>query len=213
VYFDTLVETKSGVPTLIHMLGDPRWFVARNAAALLGEMEATEAEGALADLVYHDDERVRHAATVSLMRLGTPRSMSVIEEALRDPAPQIRMQAATALLARREGRHAEPLVRALEEERDEEVQAAFLAALGRIASPEAVAQLVQTAEPDRTLFRKKPTALRLAAVKGLGEARTTHALAALRALADDRSVEVRDAARAALAGKETEKGKGEKGLF
>lgn len=200
VYFDALVGMKAAVPTLTHMLGDPRWYVARNAAALLGEMGATEAEEALSDLVYHDDERVRHAATVSMMRLNTSRALAVIEGALRDRAPEIRKEAAAALLARRDGLSAEPLIRALDGERDEEVQATFLVALGRIASLPAVTRLARAAEPDRALFRKKPVAVRVAAVHGLAEARTPEALAALRALAEDRSPEVREAARAALGG-------------
>ena len=63
VFFDVLVQLQAGVPTLLHMLGDARWYVARNAAALLGEMQAREAEKPLAALLHHDDERVRHAAT------------------------------------------------------------------------------------------------------------------------------------------------------
>ena len=47
VYYDALLELRTGVRTLIHMLGDPRWYVVRNAVELLGEMRVGEAEGAL----------------------------------------------------------------------------------------------------------------------------------------------------------------------
>lgn len=198
VYFDALLELRAGVPTLLHMLGDPRWFAARNAAVLLGELGAPEAEQPLSELLHHDDERVRHAATISLMRLGTSRSMPAIEQALHDGAPQIRMQAAAVLVERRAEAKAEPLLRALETEKDDEVKAAFYLALGRFATPEAVERLIAAAQPERGLFRKKPIALRIAAVQALATAGTPPALDALVALQGDRERDVQQAAVAAL---------------
>jgi HEAT repeat protein len=198
LFFDVLVQLQAGVPTLLHMLGDARWYVARNAAALLGEMQAREAEKPLAGLLHHDDERVRHAATVALMRLGTPRSMPTIQEALRDSAPQMRMQAAAALVGRKESNVTTLLLRALDEERDDEVAASFLLALGRLATPDAVARLIATAEPDKGMFRRKAVALRVAAVQALAEARTDAALAALTALQGDKDEDVRATAVYAL---------------
>jgi len=116
VYFDALLQLQAGVPTLIHMLGDARWFVARNAAELLGEMQAKEAEPQLTELLRHEDDRVRRAATSALMRLGTSRAMQAIQDALKDGAPAMRMQAAAALLTRKDVKTAATLVRALEDE-------------------------------------------------------------------------------------------------
>jgi hypothetical protein len=197
-YYDALVHLQAGIPTLIHMLGDARWYVARNAAALLGEMQAREAEKPLAALLHHDDERVRHAATISLMRLGTARSLPTIQEGLKDGAPQIRMEAAAALVGRRESNVTSMLVRALDDERDDEVSASFLIALGRLGTPEAVSRLIATAEPDKGMFRKKPVALRVAAVQALSEARTDDALEALKALQSDKDEDVRATAVYAL---------------
>ncbi len=197
-YFDALVHLQAGVPTLIHMLGDARWYVARNAAALLGEMQARDAEKPLAALLHHDDERVRHAATVSLMWLDTPRALPTIQDTLKDVAPQMRMQAAAALVKRKENNVADTLLRALDEERDDEVSAAFLIALGRLGTPSAVARLIATAEPDKGMFRKKPVALRVAAVQALSEARTDDALAALTMLQGDKDEDVRATAVYAL---------------
>ncbi|MBA3673057.1 MAG: HEAT repeat domain-containing protein, partial [Gemmatimonadaceae bacterium] len=96
VFFDALLQLQSGIPTLIHMLGDARWFVARNAADLLGEMQAREAEQPLVSLLQHDDDRVRRAATGALMRLDTPRATQAIQDALKDGSPQMRIDAAGA---------------------------------------------------------------------------------------------------------------------
>ena len=198
VYFDALLLLQAGVPTLIHMLGDARWFVARNAAELLGEMQAREAEPQLTELLKHTDDRVRRAATSALMRLGTSRAMQAIQDALKDGAPAMRMQAAAALVTRKDVKTAATLVRALEEEKDEEVQVAFLLALGKLATPDAVQRLLKAVEPERGLFKKKGTAYRVAAVQGLGEARSPEASEALKALQSDKDEEVREAATFAL---------------
>lgn len=197
-YFDALLELRAGVPTLLHMLGDPRWFVARNAAVLLGELGAPEAEQPLSGLLHHDDERVRHAATIALMRLGTSGSMPAIEQALRDGAPQIRMQAAAILVERRAEASTAPLIRALDAEKDDEVKAAFYLALGQFATPEAVEKLIVAAQPERGLFRKKPLGLRIAAIQALGAAGTPPALDALVTLQADRERDVQQAAVNAL---------------
>jgi HEAT repeat protein len=198
VYLDALRRLPAAIPTLIHQLGDPRWHVARHAATLLGEMQAAEAERPLGMLLNHDDERVRHAAVGSLMRLGTQKSMQTIQEAFRDKAPQIRMQAAAALVTRTDVRTAALLLRALDDEEDDEVIAAFLIALGRLATGDAVDRLIATAEADRGLFRKKPVALRVAAAQGLAEAGTPEALATLKALQADKDEDVRATAAYAL---------------
>ena len=109
-----------------------------------------------------------------------------------------RMQAAAALVTRTDVRTAALLLRALDDEHDDEVSAAFLIALGRLATPDAIERLIATAEADRSLFRKKPVALRVAAVQGLSEARTADALEALKALQTDKDEDVRATAVYAL---------------
>ena len=61
-----------------------------------------------------------------------------------------------------------------------------------------MARLIATAEPDKGLFRKKPVALRVAAVQGLSEARSDVAVDALKALQADKDEDVRATAVYAL---------------
>jgi HEAT repeat protein len=197
-YFDALVQLQAGVPTLVHMLGDARWFVARNAAELLGEMQAKESEPQLTALLRHEDDRVRRAATGALMRLGTTRAMQAIQDALKDGAPAMRMQAAAALLTRKDVKTAATLVKALEDEKDDEVQATFLMALGKLATPDAVQRLIKAVEAERGLFRKKSTAFRVAAVQGLAEAKTPDAMDVLKSLQSDKDEDVKSAVTFAL---------------
>jgi HEAT repeat protein len=197
--FEVLTELEMAVPALKRMLGDSRWFVVRNAADLLGEMVATQAEGALIALLRHTDDRVRRSATNALLRLGTPEALKGIYEAVSDESPDVRIQAAAALSTKKDVKTSTTLIRAIEDESDADVQLAMIAALGRVATADAVQKLVKMAEPENRLFRKKAVNLRVAAVQALGEARTPAALTALRELLADKDRDVRDTATRALA--------------
>jgi HEAT repeat protein len=200
-YFKILLTLRAGVPSLVIMLGDARWHVVRDAAELLGEMKAAEAEGPLTPLLRHPDERVRGAAAHALVQIGTGTAVRAVQRAVSDTenAAEVRQEAASALGRRRgERTSATTLVRALENEEEEDVQFAILAALGKVATQDAVNRLVKAAEPDGVLFRRKSTAYRVAAVRALGESRTPVAAAALRTLLNDRDRDVREAVKAAL---------------
>ncbi len=192
VMFDVLQRLDAAVPVLVHMLGDARWFVARNAADLLAEMKAVGAESALVAQLHHVDDRVRRSATNALMQLGTESARQAVRLAVRDAAPQVRMQAAFAIAAHRDPQTATTLITAIDAEQDSDVQLAMLLALGRVGTAEAVERLVRAAEPERGFFKKKSTAFRVAAVQALAEAKSPGAQAALKALAADKEKEVRD---------------------
>jgi HEAT repeat protein len=198
VFYGALVKLKVGVSSLLQMLNDRQWFVVRNAAEMLGELQVREAERPLTELLKHDDERVRRAAAGALMRLGTTRAMQAIQAGLAGSVPEMRSEAAAALVTRKDGRSTATLLHALDAEKDEQVQAAFLLALGKLATPEAVQRLIKGAEADRGLFKRKTTAYRLAAVSGLTEAGTMESMDALRALQADKDSEVREAAKLAI---------------
>jgi HEAT repeat protein len=196
---EVLEELPDAVPALVRMLGDSRWFVVRNAADLLGEMEAKRAEDALIGLLKHTDDRVRRSATNALMKLGTTDALRAIYDAVNDNSPEVRMQVAAAIANRRDAKTSNTLIRAIDDESDADVQLAMIAALGRVATPDAVQKLVRMAEPEGRLFRKKETSLRVAATQALGEARTPAALTALKELLEDKDRDVRDTATRALA--------------
>ena len=126
------------------------------------------------------------------MRLGTEGGLRVVYEAIRDPAPQVRMQAAAAVATRRDAKTAATLIRAVDEEQDTDVQLAMLAALGKVGTKDAIERLMRAAEPERGLFKRRTTASRVAAIQALAETRAPAALAALRSLAGDKDREIRD---------------------
>jgi HEAT repeat protein len=196
-YRDALAACPHAAPMLGHMLGDPQWFVVRNAAELLGEMGATEVDGKLVETLNHPDARVRRAATGALARLGTPRALHALQDMLKDANPDIRRQAALGLGAAGQSAAAPDLIAALDLEQDGDVEQSLITALGKVGTPLAVQRLVAATKAG-SLFKRRPTALRIAAVNALGEAGTPEAIETLRRLREDRNEDVRGAAERAL---------------
>ncbi|HEX5436664.1 MAG TPA: HEAT repeat domain-containing protein [Gemmatimonadaceae bacterium] len=208
MYFDSLLRLGTGVRTLIHMLGDPRWYVARNAAELLGEMRVTEAEVELTRLLDHRDDRVRTAAAGALAKLGTVAAAKGVRATLRGASADVRERAAEAVVGLGGSRSVNSLIRAVDREEDDRVQMAMLTALGQIGTPEAVEKLMAIAATNKGIFRRTPTPLRVAAVHALGEVKSASALAALQGLVRDKEKEVRGAASWVLMGKKRGKAAG-----
>lgn len=194
-YRDVLFRLPAARESLERMLADSRWFIVRRAADLLGEMAAQEAERPLADLLRNQDPRVRRAAVRALGRLDGSFAIDALARGVEDPAKAVRLEAIAALAARRAAPRAGlPLAKAMDDEAELDVQYVLVAALGRVATAEAVQKLARAAEAGGMFKSKKAIGLRLAAIKALGEARTPAALAALQALRSDRDKEVADTA-------------------
>jgi len=196
--FDALTRMKQGTDQLVHMLSHPQWFVVRNIAELVGELGLEDAVPALAKQVSHEDERVRKAVALALAKIATPTCAEPLRRALRDKSPVVRMQVALGIGGRKSGALAMPLVVALDEEKDPEVERELILALGRIASPDAVQALIKFAQPSGRLFGRKPTPLRVAAVEALRLAATPAAMGTLQGLAGDSDRQVKAAAQAAV---------------
>lgn len=198
-YFDMLRSLRAAIPALTHMLGDHRWYVVRNAVELLGEMNVVDTERAVIGLLEHEDERVRASATATLLRFDTAGSRAAVQGVLQSDDPAARQRAITAIGARRAPGASATLLRALAREEDPAVERTIYAALGKVASAEAVQQLLDAAAPGGGLFKRKSPVQRAAATLALGDAKSAAAVAALEELARDRDREVREAAQRGLA--------------
>lgn len=196
--FMALTGMKEGTDQLVHMLGHPQWFVARNVAELAGELGLQEAVPALGQQLNHTDERVRKAAALALAKIGSSAAAEPLRRALRDVSPEVRIQAALGV-GKKSSALAMPLVAAMEEEEDENVERELILALGRIASGAAVQALIKFAQPGGRLFGRKPAGLRVVAVEALRLAATPAAIGTLEGLTDDGDKQVRLAAQSALA--------------
>ena len=207
IYYDSLLRLRTGVRTLVHMLGDPRWFVVRNAIELLGEMRVAEADVELEKMLDHRDDRVRVAAASALAKLGPGVAAKGLRGALRDAPEEVRERAAEAMALQRTG-SVDSIVRALDKEDDNRVQMAMVTALGQLGTPHAVEKLMDIARTDKGLLNKRrATPMRVAAVHALGEVKTSSALAALQTLLRDKEKAVRGAASWVMMGRKRESGK------
>ncbi|MEP7380446.1 MAG: HEAT repeat domain-containing protein [Gemmatimonadota bacterium] len=196
-YRTALVSCPAAIEPLTHLLHDPRWYVVRNAAELLGEMGVQEADGKLISVLKHSDARVRRSAAGALARLGTTRGVFALQPLLADHNATVRLQAVHGISSARLARSVPSLLQALERENDPGIQHALLIALGAHPTDEAVERLAVAAKPG-SLLSRKPTPFRLAAVHALGEAGTPAALASLRAMQGDRDRDVRAAVELSL---------------
>ncbi|HEU4585812.1 MAG TPA: HEAT repeat domain-containing protein [Gemmatimonadaceae bacterium] len=198
VYYDALLHVGTGIRTIIHMLGDQRWYVVRNAADLLGEMRVGEAEAELIRLLEHKDDRVRTAAASALAKLGSARTAS----GSGDGASTFAAQRLSAINVSTNGRSVDSLIRALDREDDSRVQMAMLAALGQLGTPQAIEKLVEIARTEKGLLvKKRSTPLRVAAVHALGQVNASGAVAALQSLLRDKEKAVRGAASWVIMGR------------
>jgi HEAT repeat protein len=199
-YRTALGQCPAAVPALIHLLGDGRWYVVRNAVELLAELSPPDADGQMSTVLNHEEPRVRRAAASALGKLGTPRAMLALLQAVHDGSPEVRLAASLALGAIRNPRAVPWLVEALDKEQNAEVQGAMLSALGKMPTEDAVARLARAAEPGGMLLRK-PVSIRLHAIEALAEAKTPSAQSVLRGLLSDRDRDIREAADRSLSGR------------
>lgn len=183
-----------GTDRALHMFDHADWFVLRNVAELVGELRMEEAVGPLTRLLAHADARVRRAAAVALAKVGSLATVRPLLGVLRDGAPELRALIAMGIGGAHARALAMPLVALAEAESDPDVLGEYYRALGRIGTPEAVQALAKAVQGAGGLFRRRPSAVRVAAVEGLRLAGGAAAKRALEALREDGDKAVREAA-------------------
>jgi len=191
--FDALVEVRRGTDRLVKLLEHEQWFVARNAACLLGAFRSRASEPELTAAMVHADERVRAAAVTSLLQLDTASARDAVRGAIHDTSAEVRRRAVRGFLVD-EGTpvNADKLLKALERETELDVQLEFLYALGTLATPDAVQKLIRLCSAEG---KGRPAEFRIAAAEALASARLGAALPLLRAMLKDPDVHARAAAR------------------
>jgi len=202
-YFDSIVQLDIAGPALFDLLRDARWFVVRNAVALLGEMGVEQADVAMLPLLQHEDERIRIAVARALMRLGTVKALQGLQGAVEDRSAEVRRIAAASygLSIGNSGMVRPPAARlaaAFDRETDEDVALEMLASLGRLGSADAVQRLLRIAMPQQQVGENEPVLrdawLRIAALEALVKARGNQVKPYVDALINDADPEVAQAA-------------------
>ena len=204
-YFDSIVSLDLGGTMLFDLLRDSRWFVVRNAVALLGEMGVQSADLAMLPLLSHEDDRIRIAAARALIRLGTAKAIAGLHNAIDDRHAEVRRIAAVSYgLSNSVSGGVRPpaarLAAAFEQETDEDAALEMLAALGKLGSSDAIQRLLRIAMPPQNTEAGEKTVpreawLRIAAIEALFKARGNAVLPAIEMLVNDQDAEVAGAAQ------------------
>ncbi len=175
------------------MVEDGRWFVIRNAVAILGEVGGDRAVELVTSSLAHPDARVRREALLSLAKVGGEDAGMLVYGMIEDPDPEVRLAAVMAAGELKVERALKPLLSMLEEESEPEVLVGVLHALGRLGDPGAVNSIEKRAVA--SFFSRPPTDVRIAAYRALVNIGTPHARKLLDDACEDKDLEVRTVVR------------------
>jgi len=174
---------------------DPQ--VVAAAAEFVGLTGSPQAVTLLIPLLRHASEFVREAALLGLAEAGGREIARPAMPALKDESVAVRAAAARAVAAGGDPTSSTVLIRRVEQEPDEGVQAELLRAIGRLGAREALDVLARYAEPGGVMHRRSAT-VRAAAVDGLRHIARPEARGLLELYSKDKEPTVRKAAEAGL---------------
>ena len=174
---------------------DPQ--VVAAAAEFVGLTGSPQAVTLLIPLLRHASEFVREAALLGLAEAGGREIARPAMPALKDESVAVRAAAARAVAAGGDPTSSTVLIRRVEQEPDEGVQAELLRAIGRLGAREALEVLARYAEPGGVMHRRSAT-VRAAAVDGLRHIARPEARGLLELYSKDKEPAVRKAAEAGL---------------
>ncbi len=178
------------------MVEDPRWFVVRNAVAILGELGGEEAVSQVTGTLANGDPRVRKEAVLALARLGGDDARILLLGMLEDSDPEVRAMACRGVGVQKVEKAVRTLLHLLEEDPNEDVQVEALQALGKIGDPGAVPQIEKRAVGG--LFTRPTREIRVAAYRALAGIGTPHAMGLLEKAEKDSDAGVRTVVHALL---------------
>ena len=185
------------VEVLQGRLADKDPEVVAAAAEFVGLTGSPQAVTLLVPLLHHPSEFAREAALVGLAEAGGRETARPAMPALKDESVAVRVAAARTIAAAGDPASSTVLIRRVEQEPDEGVQAELLRAIGRLGAKEALDVLARFAEPGGMMHRRSTT-VRAAAVEGLRHIARPEARGLLELYSKDKEPAVRKAAEAAL---------------
>lgn len=197
IFLDAMVDMGPDAMSIVEkMAEDTRWFVVRNALAVLGEVGGERAVELIISTLAHTDSRVRREALLALAKVGGEDAGMLVYGMIEDPDPDVRLAAAMAAGALKVERALRPLLTLLESEEDSDVVAGVLRALGQLGDPGAVNAIEKRAVG--SFFSRPPADVRIAAYRALHNIGTPHAKSLLVQAADDKDPAVKGAVRQLL---------------
>ncbi|APG27643.1 hypothetical protein A7E78_07195 [Syntrophotalea acetylenivorans] len=189
-------------PALVERLADNRWYIARNAVAILGRIANRKTAIHVRPYLDHRDHRVRKEAVRSLGRIGGPVALKGLQPLIDNRDRELCPLAIVALGAMQNEAAVGPLIRLLNSFdpllKTFDLKRRTIKALGAIGSPQAVPHLVKVLRRKRLWKRNLHNKLRSSAAQALGNIATEDSLLALEIACKDPSPLVAHVAREAF---------------
>lgn len=200
---DTLVRLGDcAVPALVERLPDDRWYVCRNAIAILGRIRSRKAAVYIRPYIDHRDYRVRREAVRALGRIGGPVALKGLLQLVTNRDRELCSLALIALGAMKNDAAVEPLLKLLRAKdpllKQFELTKGAIKALGTIGSPLAVPLLTRILQRRRLWKRTQNNVLRSYAAQALSNIADEDCIPILEAASKDSSPPVAHAASEAL---------------
>jgi len=192
----------ASLPAINQYLSDDRWFVVRNAVALLGDIRSQDSLAELTLLLQHDEIRVRRETIRSLTRIGGKRAIKILLQTAASDDHDLRRQAILSLGAMRATVASPTLMSILKQkgwsQRDIDLKKDTIRALGEIRDSEAIPELLKIITKRCWLHKQLNDELRVAAAAALGDIAEESTRAALEKATNDKATTVARAAAQAL---------------
>ncbi len=190
------------VPALVERLSDNRWYIARNAVAILGRIANRKTAIHIRPYLDHRDYRVRKEAVRSLGRIGGPVALKGLQPLIDNRDRELCPLAIVALGAMQNEAAIGPLSKLLNSFdpflKNFDLKRRTIKALGAIGSPQAVPHLTKILKRKRLWKRNQYNKLRSNAAQALGNFATEDSLRALEDASKDPSPLIAHVAREAL---------------
>ena len=192
----------TALPTIDAYLNDDRWYVVRNAIAILGNIRNQDSLAQLTPLLHHDDIRVRRETIRALTKIGGNRAIKILLQTAVAEDQELRRQAILSLGAIRAASAVPTLLLLLEKsdwsQRAVDLKKDTIRALGDIRDPEAIPKLTRIVKKKSWMNRQLNDELRIAAAAALGDFADESTRNVLEKATHDRTAAVARAAAQAL---------------
>lgn len=175
------------VESILSMIGDERWYIVRNLAAILGDIGSAAAVPELQKCQHHSDVRVCKEAIRSLAKIGGRDAETAVIQVLRDGDPLLLPQAITSLGGMKSRKALPDLMQIVNREDmfldTLSLKTDAIAAISMIGERSVVPRLTAIIQSRRLMSRSRWTQLKIAIAVCLGKLGDTRALPVLRKLA------------------------------
>lgn len=189
-------------PALVERLADNRWYIARNAVAILGRIKNRKTAIHIRPYLDHRDYRVRREAVRALGLIGGPAALKGLQILIDDRDRELCPLAIVAMGAMKNEAAVDPLLKILGSFdpflKSFDLKRRAIKALGAIGSPQAAPHLIKILKRKRLWKRNHYNKLRSNAAQALGKIATEHSLLALETASKDSSPLVAHVAREAI---------------